>query len=322
MFDYRYHALSLAAVLLALAVGVLLGVAIGDSDLVSSAKSGIVHDLRSEVSAARSQADQLQDQLTSEQAVEQGLYPIAVHGLLSNRAIGLVFLGATSDQIDGLVREAVTQGGGDLAVVLAVREPLEAQALARQMVATPYAGLASDPRVTERLGVRLGKQLVNGGALFDQLQSRLLSSFDGRLGGLAGIVLVRAEPAPPSGEGAQAAARLSAAFEAGLVAGMSATGVPVVGVQTSGAEPSQIVWYKGRNISSVDDVDHLVGRAALAFALAGARGAFGEQPSATSGLLPKVVDSSTTSTVASSTTTTSSTSTAAPQGPSAVRSHR
>ncbi len=51
MFDYRYHALSLAAVLLALAVGVLLGVAIGDSNLVSSAKSGIVHDLSSEVRA-------------------------------------------------------------------------------------------------------------------------------------------------------------------------------------------------------------------------------------------------------------------------------
>ena len=50
MFDFRYHALSLAAVLFALALGVLIGVAIGDSDLVSSAKSGIVHDLESEVS--------------------------------------------------------------------------------------------------------------------------------------------------------------------------------------------------------------------------------------------------------------------------------
>ena len=49
VFDYRYHALSLAAVLFALAVGVLIGVAIGDSNLVSSAKNGIVHNLESEV---------------------------------------------------------------------------------------------------------------------------------------------------------------------------------------------------------------------------------------------------------------------------------
>ena len=52
MFDYRYHALSLAAVLFALALGVLLGVAIGDSNLVSSAKNGIVHDLNSEANQA------------------------------------------------------------------------------------------------------------------------------------------------------------------------------------------------------------------------------------------------------------------------------
>ena len=61
MFDYRYHALSLAAVLLALMIGVLLGVAIGDSNLVSSAKNGIVANLNSEVGQARSQASQLQD---------------------------------------------------------------------------------------------------------------------------------------------------------------------------------------------------------------------------------------------------------------------
>jgi Copper transport outer membrane protein, MctB len=63
MFDYRYHALSLAAVLFALALGILLGVAIGDSNLVSSAKNGIVQNLNSEVSEARSRVGQLQEQL-------------------------------------------------------------------------------------------------------------------------------------------------------------------------------------------------------------------------------------------------------------------
>jgi hypothetical protein len=37
MFDFRYHALSLIAVLVALVLGLLLGVAIGDKGLVSSA---------------------------------------------------------------------------------------------------------------------------------------------------------------------------------------------------------------------------------------------------------------------------------------------
>ena len=107
MFDYRSHALSLAAVLLALAVGIVIGVAIGDSNLVSSAKSGIVHDLSSEVSAAQRQSGQLRAQLNSEETFANDLYPIAVHRLLRGRQIGLVFLGNASDQIDGLVRSAV-----------------------------------------------------------------------------------------------------------------------------------------------------------------------------------------------------------------------
>jgi len=38
MFDFRYHALSLVSVFLALVLGLLLGVAIGDRGLVSSAE--------------------------------------------------------------------------------------------------------------------------------------------------------------------------------------------------------------------------------------------------------------------------------------------
>jgi hypothetical protein len=108
VFDYRYHALSLAAVLFALAVGVVIGVAIGDSNLVSSAKSGIVHDLRSDVSQSERQAGDLSTQLAAEEAFERDLYPIAVHGLLTRRSIGLVFLGASSDTMNGSVRDAAT----------------------------------------------------------------------------------------------------------------------------------------------------------------------------------------------------------------------
>ena len=93
MFDYRYHALSLAAVLFALALGILIGVAIGDSNLVSSAKNGIVHNLDAEVGEARRQAGQLQDKLSDEEAFADGLYPLAVHELLNGRSLGLVFLG-------------------------------------------------------------------------------------------------------------------------------------------------------------------------------------------------------------------------------------
>ncbi|HWY18480.1 MAG TPA: copper transporter [Solirubrobacteraceae bacterium] len=289
MFDYRYHALSLAAVLLALAVGIVIGVAIGDSNLVSSAKNGIVGNLNSEVNGARRQAGELQAKLGDEESFANGLYPLAVHDLLGRRSVGLVFLGASSDRADGLVRSAVTQAGGDLTVVVAVREPLNLPAIGQEAAGTHYAALAGSTTLVERFGKLAGRQLVSGGhavdrELLSRVRSGLMSAFDGQLGRLEGLVVARADPTGMTAE--QSAA--SGAFETGLLSGVAAVGVPAVGVELTGSEPSQIAWYKSKSISSVDDLDAPAGQAALAYALAGAHGAFGVKPTADS-LLPSAV---------------------------------
>jgi hypothetical protein len=281
MFDYRYHAISLAAVLLALALGVLIGVAIGDSNLVSSAKNGIVHDLSSEVNRGNRQVEQLHQQLADSEAFANGVYPLAVRGTLAGRKIGLVFLGASSEEVNGFVRKAVDQAGGQLATAITVREPLDLKDLARSAAGTPYAALGSEPALAKRFGFRMGDQLIAGGQLITRLQASLLSSFDGQFGGLDGIVIERAEPEGMTPE----AAGVVSEFQSGLISGFNALGVQTVGVELSSTEPSQITWYKNQGTSSVDDLNQLAGRAALALALAGARGAWGLKPSADA-LLP------------------------------------
>jgi hypothetical protein len=329
VFDFRYHALSLAAVLLALAVGVVIGVAIGDSNLVSSAKSGIVHDLSSEVSAAQHQAEQLRSQLSGEEAFANDLYPIAVHGLLGSRSVGLVFLGAPSNGVNGYVREAVTQAGGDLATVVAVREPLDLAGIARLAAGTRFAGLAPTPaeaeaaetgeggastgagagttgttggeaprsaasgELLEDFATIVGKQLVSGGAevdreLISRVRPRLLSAFDGQLGRLDALVVMRGDPSKLTPEQAKA----SLQFETGLLDGVGKVGIPVVGVELTGTEPSQIPWYQGKDLASVDDLDTTAGQAALVYALTGSHGAYGTKSTADS-LLPNVVGTST-----------------------------
>ncbi|HTU77135.1 MAG TPA: copper transporter [Solirubrobacteraceae bacterium] len=286
MFDYRYHALSLAAVLLALALGVLLGVAIGDSSFVASAKNGLVHSLSSEVGQARGQAARLRARLSGEEAFADGLYPLAVHELLAGRAIGLVFLGGSSNQVNSLVRTAVAQAGGDVTTVIAVRQPLELEGLAHEAAGTHYAGLASSIPLLESFGDLIGRQLVSGGQivereLISRVRASLLSAFDGQLTRLEGLVVMRAEPAGMGAGQSEAAA----AFESGLLAGVNAVGVPAVGVELTSTEPSQIPWYRSKGISSVDDLDALAGQAALDYALAGDRGTFGVKSTADS-LLP------------------------------------
>lgn len=286
MFDYRYHALSLAAVLFALAVGILIGVAISDSSLVSSAQTGIARNLRSELGESQRNLEQVSDQLGEKEALIEDLYSFAVHGVLAERSIGLLFLGESSNQIDSTVRDAISEAGGKVTEVLAVGEPLDLAALARQATGRRYTALASDPSLVKGFGVRIGKELIGGGQLLKHVHTTLFSSYDGELGRLAGLVVVRSEP---SGMNAQAS-KTTSEFNSGLIAGVRSEGVPAVGVELTTTEPSEIPWYKGENLASVDDLDTFAGRTAVALALAGQHGehgAYGVKQTADA-LLPSV----------------------------------
>ena len=143
----------------------------------------------------------------------------------------------------------------------------------------------TQPRLVSRFGVRIARQLVGSDhALLGKVQARLLSSFDGQLEGLDGLVVVRSEPEGMTPE----QAKITGEFEGGLIEGATTGGVVTVGGELSSTNPSQISWYKSRDISSVDDLDTPAGRAALVFTLTGAHGSYGEKPSADSGLLPRV----------------------------------
>ncbi|HVR05447.1 MAG TPA: copper transporter [Solirubrobacteraceae bacterium] len=276
MLDFRYHALSLAAVLCALAVGVLIGIAIGDSSLVSSAQDGLVHSLRSEVRVSQRNLELAGQQLSDEQTLVSSFWPLAVHELLAGRTVGLVFLGESSDEVDSLVQDGVKEAAGEVRSVIAVREPPDTTALAGQLASLGYGALASQPRLLRRLAVHIGEEMVAGGHLLERTRAKLLSSYDGQLGAVEGVVVMRSEPAGMSAAASQAAA----ALDSGLIAGLKAKGVPVVGVELSSTEPSQVAWYKAEGLSSVDDLQEVGGRAAMAFALAGYRGAFGTKSTA------------------------------------------
>jgi hypothetical protein len=285
VFDFRYHALSLAAVLIALTVGLLLGVAIGDANLVSNAETHVVKGLRSSLDASRDAVSGLQSQLAVRNGFETAAYPQLVGGRLSGRRIGLIFLGSPSDQLNALVRSSLESTGGQAVLVAVVRDPPSLPAVAAAAGSGRYAAIATNPALVRPFGVRVGVQLVTGGQLLAKVAGPVFSTYNGTLqpkGGLSGVVIVRA-PSAESG----ASAVVQAAFEDGLAAGLAGSDVPVVGAETSTSSPSQIPWYTQQNLSSVDDLDDIAGRVALVEALAGARGSFGRKSTATSGLLPQ-----------------------------------
>ncbi len=283
MFDFRYHALSLAAVFIALLVGLLLGVAIGDKELVSSAKNDLRSSLRADVREADRERDQAKSRLREQERFTDDAYPILANDQLRGRRIGLVVLG-DDDGAPDMIDEALEPTGADLALVAVVRENIDLDALAEGARGTRYADVARDPSLLDDLGRRVGIQMVLGGRLVGQLRTVLLPSLSGRFGGLDGVVVMRPAVAPKDKDTAD---RL-AVLQDGIARGLVQTGVKVVGVEPRASDPSHIGWYRDREMSSVDNIDEQAGRAAMVFVLAGAQGAYGRGDGAQA-LLPPVV---------------------------------
>lgn len=282
MFDFRYHALSLAAVFIALIVGLLLGVAIGDKELVSSARSDLRDSLRADVRSADSERDAANKRLREQEQFADAAYPILTRGQLRGRKIGLVLLG-DDDEAPDLVREVLEAAGADLSLVAVVRENIDLRALADRSRGTRYANIAADPTLLDDLGKRVGIQMVLGGKLVGELRTTLLQTFSGDIGGLDGVVVLRPSKKPAN---KQTADRLDD-LQDGIARGLVATGVKVVGVERRASDPSHVGWFRDRELSSVDNVDEQAGRAALVFVLAGAQGAYGRGDGAEA-LLPPV----------------------------------
>ena len=175
-YSARYHAFSIIAIFAALAIGIVIGAGFGQ-DLVSDASEDLEQSLSADLEEARANEDELAAELDREQAFGIRVYPPLVDGRLEGRSVGVIALGDLPESLATEIEATVEPTGGELAKVAVVREPPDlsdlGDVLGRQFENLP-PGAAE-----ERLGRRLGAQLVEGGQLVDRARDQLLARFSG-----------------------------------------------------------------------------------------------------------------------------------------------
>jgi Copper transport outer membrane protein, MctB len=298
MFDLRYHLASLAAVFIALAVGILLGVAI--SGKLSEADNRFAHDridqLGDQLNQANARADIIQDRSKAAEDLLELSYPTLLENKLDGKNIGVLFIGP----VDGTVRSAIERtlsdaGAGSPVRLIAVDTPVDAaeldSALNGDQTLAQYAESGDD---FGSLGQALGRELVEGEGtpMWASLSSNLVEERSGAsTQPLDGVVVVRSW-VPPEDPTADEEAQPTETLVNGLLSGLQQSAVPVVGVETTAADPSAIDLYRTQGVTSVDDVETLAGHLALALVLAGdaddASGHYGVKDSATDGVAPPI----------------------------------
>jgi Copper transport outer membrane protein, MctB len=284
MFDLRYHVASLAAVFLALIIGILVGVGISDRGLVDSAKTKFLQDEVASLqrrldNKSNQSADQARDRAAAQTFINE-TYPALAHNRLKGKQVAVVFVGSVDPGTRSSVSRALNEAGAQQVRLRALKVPIDSKQLDAALKGEPAAAGLRGKANLESLGRALGQELVLGGdtPLWNSLTDLVEEQDGGYKIPADGVVVVRTV-APQRGG--------TTKFLRGLYEGLGSSGVPAVGAEQTDAAASATNAFRQAGLSTVDDVDTPVGRLALLLLLAGQPGGqYGVKDSARDGALP------------------------------------
>ena len=165
MIDFKYHVVSIVAVFLALAVGIVLGTNVLSGDVLSNLKTQ-TSDLRKEAQALRDQSQQQQNQLSDDETFAQALEPVVVGGRLSGRHVVVVSLPNAPKSVRDAAVKTLTEAGASVTAQVdltdSYADPQQAGSLDEllQTLATPQFDPTAPDDVPARAAAILAAALV------------------------------------------------------------------------------------------------------------------------------------------------------------------
>jgi hypothetical protein len=272
---------SLVAVFVALIVGILVGVGLAGSG-VNKTDLSLARAQRDKAQSDAAQAQAQVSQLQKTQKAFQTAYPAVMHDLLTDKHIGVLYIGSVDSGVNKSIGDTLQDAGaGPATRMVSLSVPVDAENIDNVLFGKgqKFVKYVGNDKL-ESLGNALGTEFAAGGQtpLWKALGRQLITERTGnaRLP-VDGVVVVRTAK-PQQGD--------TMRFLRGVYSGLATTGIPVVGVENSNTKLSAVKVFQSRGLSAVDDMDEMTGRAALALLLAGANsGTYGTGDDA-DGILP------------------------------------
>ncbi|MCL6448065.1 MAG: copper transporter [Armatimonadetes bacterium] len=280
IIDLRYHIASLAAVFLALGVGILIGGTMLKTDALVESRGQIAERLEKQLAQLRRENEAIQAQVNcfqikSDQQKDFAgqILPFLVKGRLEGRRVAIIETGgngfpgdliATLELAGAKVQSVTTINGG-----AGEREGNEAPE------EKPGGKNSGAGQLNSRLAGEIGRCLTTGGsqAVLNDLAEANVFKLSGEYGvPLDAVVLIggsrERERAKPQ------------AIDLPLIDYFQAGKIPVYGAEETDVPYSYMKHYQKKGISTVDNIDTVPGQVALVLAMAGRPGHYGIKPTA------------------------------------------
>jgi hypothetical protein len=303
LISFRYHLVSIVALFLALALGVLVGTTVVNRGVLDLAQAQANTALK-RADNLRKLVGELQDQVSTWERFGNEIQPVLVAGQLTGRSIVLVTAqGVDLSEVNGVAGVLQDSAGASVMGTLVVTPKMKLSDEGSQATVAKDLGLvASDPRfkLQSETAQALAERLARGRPVTgeDPLQALVRDGFltfragDADLSTVGGpsqaVVVLSGGPSEPAVD--------PSLFFQPLVEGLIGAGVSVAAAETSfSAYPFVALIRDGAldgRLVTVDDAETTPGRVALvrglhALIFSGTGGDFGIKHGATS-LIPAI----------------------------------
>ncbi|HEY7483487.1 MAG TPA: copper transporter [Streptosporangiaceae bacterium] len=286
MIDFRYHLVSIAAIFLSLAIGLVVGATALSDPSLSLLKSGNTQ-LAKDNQAYRQQVQQMQRQQDGENQFAQQLSPQILQGRLSNERVVFIVTPGASQAIHDQATKMVAQAGATVSGQVTIQkkyldddqvtvldqlaETVKPSDVTFPANATPYdkaATVLAGAVLTNQLA-RAGSEDASSGEILSGFKDQGFVTFSGKPGGRATLAVVIAPSTPYQGQGVDTDNRALVSLAAAL--DLAGRGTVMAGPVTAAQDGGLIEVLRGtataENVSTVDTADVPSGQAVMVLAL-------------------------------------------------------
>jgi hypothetical protein len=259
--DLRYHLISLISVFLALAIGVLLGVAMADRGVVSARVQAEITSIEQQLDRQQREIDEQNEQIGDQEAMLERMSEVMVSGSLQGAEVALVSGPYADPDVSEAVQSDLTEAGASIITVESL-EPPEPAEITRFENASPQA---MTPLEDEYVGF-----------------AREIAGFTGEVESAPEIVIFVGGGEIPEGAPPDTRAVLDTA-QAEMFGVWLDAGVRVVGAEPLRPGHSDVELFQDVGIPSAVNADEPAGRAALIVCATAANceGTYGTKETAT-----------------------------------------
>lgn len=294
MIDLRHHIYSLAAVFLALAIGIVIGTSFARSIPSDAGErrtiqryERVMRDLRTEIVKSTRESAEQESELKSYRDYCRAVMPMAVKNRLFWRNVAVIQTG-DNDELTGSVKQSLELAGAQVMCTVDVSNSFafDNDDAIREALTNLGPGPTGDPTSDRARLFRLLASTISTGKF-----SYLAPKFE-----TAGVAVITGNCDKSCrlivlvGGASSESKSLSQAVDAPLLAALSNIGVTAVGCEPTGTKISYVpVWHKA-GIASVDNADSAMGQTSLIYALNGENASFGTKKTADR-LVPRTLES-------------------------------